>query len=134
MSDSVRPALAVGQAWSFKGAPAPTARAVIGAIDVSGGVDVIHLAIVDLPSPKELARERDVISITHMPFDRACVEASVETLLGEECPPESFAQGRANWRDAEARGEAQVFEMLLSDIIDSVYGDDERASQLETVH
>jgi len=134
MSDSVRPALAVGQAWSFKGAPAPTARAVIGAIDVSGGVDVIHLALVDLPSPKELAREREVISITHMPFDRACVEASIENLLGEECPPESFAQGRANWRDAQARGEAQVFEMLLSDIIDSVYGEDMHASEAETVH
>ena len=33
MRNAVRPKLAEGQAWSFKGAPAPNARAIIGAIE-----------------------------------------------------------------------------------------------------
>lgn len=124
MTALTRPALAAGQAWTFKGAPTPTARAVIGAIEDGDDSDIVHLALVDLPTPKELASERAVIAIAHMPITRACVEESIDQLLGEECPPESFARGRAAWRDARARGEALVFALPLSDIVESVYGED----------
>ena len=120
---NTRPALAEGQAWSFKGAPAPNARAIIGAIEKAEAGDVIHIALVDLPPPQELARERNVIAITHMPFDRARVEESVDELLGEEAPPESFAQGRARWRDACARGEGHVFDLTLGEVLESVYAE-----------
>jgi hypothetical protein len=122
MRDVARPSLAEGQAWSFKGAPAPNARAIIGAIESAEAGDVIHLALVDLPSPQEVAPERDVIAIAHMPFDRACVEASVDRLLGEESPPESFAQGCERWRDDSARGEALVFTVTLGEVLASIYG------------
>ncbi len=131
MRETARPSLAEGQAWSFKGAPAPNARAIIGAIERIEAGEVIHLALVDLPSPKELARERDVIAITHMPFDRACVEASVDRLLGEEAPPESFAQGRARWRDDRARGEALVFSVTLGEALESIYA---QSDETATVH
>jgi hypothetical protein len=132
MRDTARPSLAEGQAWSFKGAPAPNARAIIGAIErIEAGGEVIHLALVDLPSPKELARERDVIAITHMPFDRACVEASVDRLLGEESPPESFAQGRARWRDEYARGQTLVFTVTLGEALESIYAQTDEGS---TIH
>lgn len=117
-----RPQLAEGQAWSFKGSPAPNARAIIGAIERAEAGDVVHLALVDLPSPRELSAERDVIAITHMPFDRASVEASLDTLLGEEAPPASFAQGRERWHDDRARGEALVFTVTLGEALESIYG------------
>lgn len=123
MPNTARPSLAKGQAWSFKGAPAPNARAIIGAIECVDAREVIHLALVDLPSPRELACEREVIAITHMPFDRESVEASVDCLLGEEDPPESFNQGRARWRDARARGDTLVFSVTLGEAIESVYAD-----------
>jgi len=131
MLSAARPTLAEGQAWSFKGAPAPNARAIIGAIERAEAGDVVHLALVDLPTPKELADERAVIAITHMPFNRACVEASVDRLLGEEAPPESFAQGRARWRDDCDRGEALVFNMTLVEALESLYG---RAEEPLTLH
>jgi hypothetical protein len=131
MPNTARPLLAEGQAWSFKGAPAPNARAIIGAIERAEAGDVVHIALVDLPCPKELARERDVIAIAHMPFDRASVEASVEHLLGEEAPPESFAQGRARWRNDRARGEALVFNVTLVEALQSIYA---QSDSPETIH
>ncbi|MGD2131477.1 MAG: hypothetical protein PVI23_01720 [Maricaulaceae bacterium] len=131
MPNVARPALAEGQAWTFKGAPAPNARAIIGAIEAAEEGDVVHLALVDLPSPRELADEREVIAITHMPFDRASVEESVEEFLGEEAPPESFVQGRSQWRDALDRGEAFVFSLTLGEALESVYA---AADAPETLH
>jgi hypothetical protein len=122
MRNEARPSLAEGQAWSFKGSPAPNARAIIGAIERAEAGDVVHLALVDLPPPRELASERDVIAITHMPFDRASVEASLDRLLGEELPPESFAQGRERWHDDRERGEALVFTVTLGEALESIYG------------
>jgi hypothetical protein len=131
MRHQARPPLAEGQAWSFKGAPAPNARAIIGAIERAEAGDVVHLALVDLPSPRELATEREVIAITHMPFDRASVEASLDRLLGEEAPPESFAQGRARWRHDKLRGEALVFNVTLGEALQSIYS---AADEAQTVH
>jgi hypothetical protein len=125
MRHQARPPLAEGQAWSFKGAPAPNARAIIGAIERAEAGDVVHIALVDLPSPRELMTERDVIAITHMPFDRRAVEASIDRLLGEESPPESFAQGRARWRHDKLRGEALVFNVTLVEALESIYGEAE---------
>jgi hypothetical protein len=133
MPNDLRPELAKGQAWSFKGAPAPNARVIIGAIDSIEAGDVVHLALVDLPSPRELATERDVIAITHMPFDRAAVEASIDRLLGEEAPPDSFDQGFARWSVERARGEAFVFTVSLLEAVESLYGRADEPSA-PTVH
>ena len=131
MPNVARPVLAEGQAWTFKGSPAPNARAVIGAIERADGGDVVHLALVDLPPPLELASEREVIAITHMPFARDAVEESVEEFLGEETPPESFMEGRSQWRDALDRGEAFVWSLTLGEALESVYATTETP---ETIH
>jgi hypothetical protein len=114
--------LAPGQAWSFAGAPSEKARVVIGALDAVGDTDIVHVALVDVPPPPEMNLGRDAVTVSHMPFDRAAIEASLESYLGEEAAPEEFENGRADWKAALDAGEAGVFTITLAQALEAFYG------------
>ncbi len=121
MTDSHPPELAAGQTWTFAGAPNDRARVFIGALEMYGDLEVAHVALIDLPPPPNFKTDRDAVTVSHMPFDRAAVEASVDAYVGENEAPAEFESGRAEWREAVEAGEAGVFTITLAQALEAFY-------------
>jgi hypothetical protein len=90
----MKPALAEGQVWTFADAPEETARVVIrGIAPWREGGEIVHVGFHGLPS-----KGRFTGSVTHMPFDRVSVEASVDRVKDEAAPVDAgFAAALAGW-------------------------------------
>lgn len=93
---SAQTAIAEGQVWTFNDAPAESARVFIQKIEPYGDGEAVHVTIYGLPMrPRPFDG-----TIAHMPFERAALEASLDSLMDE--PPRSdlpFSGGYRTWRD-----------------------------------
>jgi hypothetical protein len=89
-------AIAEGQVWTFKNAPAETARVVIMRIEPYGDGEAVHVSIYGLPThPAPFDG-----TIAHMPFERSALEASLSTLMDETPRVDlPFSGGYRMWRD-----------------------------------
>lgn len=90
----MKPALAEGQVWTFADAPVETARVVIrGIAPWREGGEIVHVGFYGLP-----AKGRFTGRVSHMPFDRASVEASVDSLTEETVPADAdYAAALDGW-------------------------------------
>jgi hypothetical protein len=86
-----------GQVWTFRGAPAETARLVIRKIERrEGGGEAVHISLYGLPTLTGLNGE-----VSHIPFDREALEASLDTLAAEAPrEDEDFAADYREWKSA----------------------------------
>jgi hypothetical protein len=90
----MKPALAEGQVWTFADAPVESARVVIrGITPWREGGEIVHVGFHGLP-----AKGRFSGRVSHMPFDRASVEASLMALTDEVAPMDAgYAVALEGW-------------------------------------
>jgi hypothetical protein len=102
-----------GQVWTFKDAPATTARVVIQKIEPwAEGREAVHISIYGLPKFAEFTGE-----ISHMPFDRKALEASLDRLISETPRPGlDFSGGYQEWNSASGG----IFTLSISDAVKTV--------------
>jgi hypothetical protein len=94
------PVLAVGQLWSVRSDPPTSAKVIIDRIEDFNGRTAVHVTIIDVPVPADLAIPGPTTAIGHMPFDAEALRASLGTLLGSRTPPAEFEAGYQHWKAA----------------------------------
>ena len=96
------PDFASGQEWSIKSAAPTTAKVVIVRSEPWHGNVAVHISVVDVPVPQGVTGVGGTTVITHMPFDRSALAASVDRLLATGVPPPSgFEGGYKYWHGAK---------------------------------
>ncbi|SEP80969.1 hypothetical protein SAMN05216548_101544 [Faunimonas pinastri] len=88
--------IAVGQVWTFRGAPGPVTRLVIGAIQDFHSRDAVSVAFTGVPNPADA--QGGLIEIPHMPFEASALAADLLEL--EEtgaAAPAGFSEARQSW-------------------------------------
>jgi hypothetical protein len=96
------PDFAPGQEWSIKSAAPTTAKVVIARVEPWRETVAVHISIVDVPVPQGATGVGGTTVITHMPFDRSALAASVDRLLATGvAPPSGFEGGYKHWQDAK---------------------------------
>ncbi|MAN47209.1 MAG: hypothetical protein GYB49_07795 [Alphaproteobacteria bacterium] len=118
--------LAPGQVWTFQDQPVPEARLVIGKVETPwpDNPDVaVSVSIVGLPKWSMENGELVGGTIGHLPFDEATLLASLDQQMEEPTQlDESFEGGYQTWRDALDKGEAGVFTIPPSEVVNMIAG------------
>ena len=125
-SGAQRVQLAPGQVWTFQDQPMPEARLVIGEVETPwpDNSDVaVSVSIVGLPKWPMENGEMVGGTISHLPFDKATLIASLDQQMEEPTQlDESFEGGYQTWRDALDKGEAGVFTIPPSEAVNMIAG------------
>jgi len=110
-----------GQVWTFRGAPLPESRVVIGTIDRGKHHDwVFSVSIIKVPLPDLAAGGTRITDIAHVPVTKTVLDYSLLQNVGTGEPPDSFAEGYASWRSAFDAGEAGAFTIEIAAVIDAI--------------
>jgi len=108
------PDFAVGQEWSIRSLPQSTAKVVIGRIEPWRDKIVVHVALVDIPSPPIGAAETKITEIAHAPFEESALAASVGSLIATAVtPPPDFEYGYRQWKEHQGG----IFTVPISQVI-----------------
>jgi hypothetical protein len=101
--------LAEGQVWTFKNARSDEARIAIYKIEPIGSREAVHVTIYNLPKEGMFIGE-----ISHMPFERKALEASLDHLTDERAPPtDKVEEGYRTWQAANGG----IFTITVSEAI-----------------
>lgn len=106
-----------GQTWTFKDAPHPDVRIVIGKIEqIWDGKDIaVSVSIVNLRTERGNLIGQ---TISHLPFSREALQPHLVELNEVSLPLDSeFEGGYATWKAALERGEAGVFTISPAEAI-----------------
>jgi hypothetical protein len=113
---------AVGQAWTYVGAPTPDSRVVIGAIDIEPHGRIFSIGISGVLFRDKQTGNTVQNDIFHAPLDEASLDRSVIALDGvSAAPPEGFADGYAQWQHDREHEGAGFFTITVAEII-ALYG------------
>jgi hypothetical protein len=109
------PELALRQKWSIKSASPTTLKVIVDRLESWHGKTVVHVSIIDLPIPQGLPGAGGTTTITHMPFERSALAASVDRLLATGVsPPSGFEEGYKGWQNANGG----IFTISVAEAID----------------
>jgi hypothetical protein len=118
--DEQRPACRyeAGQVWTFRDAPLPQSRVVIGRLD-HGARDgwIVSVSITNVYVPDTANGGRYLTDISHAPMTVQALDASVIAQDGEGASVHDFEDGYGEWRAAFDKGEAGVFTIGAADIV-----------------
>jgi len=111
-----------GQVWTFQGAPLPKSRVVVGKIDQFAGRQdlVFSVSIIKVPIPNTAAGGIRIADISHAPVSKSVLDASLLEQVGAGEPSGSFAEGYDQWRQAYLHGDAGVFSVEISKVIEFI--------------
>jgi hypothetical protein len=111
-----------GQVWTFRGAPLPQSRVVVGKIDQYAGHHdlVFSVSIIKVPIPNTVAGGIRIADISHAPVSKSVLDASLLEEVGSGEPSGSFGEGYHQWRQAYLAGDAGVFSVEISKVIEII--------------
>jgi|ERR1700730_18483528 hypothetical protein len=111
-----------GQVWTFRGAPLPQSRVVVGKIDQYAGHHdlVFSVSIIKIPIPNTGAGGISIADISHAPVSKSVLDASLLEQVGAGEPSGSFGEGYDQWRLAYLAGDAGVFSVEISKVIEII--------------
>jgi hypothetical protein len=111
-----------GQVWTFRGAPLPQSRVVVGKIDQYAGHHdlVFSVSIIKVPIPNTGAGGIRIADISHAPVSKSVLDASLLEQVGAGEPSGSFGEGYDQWRLAYLAGDAGVFSVEISKVIEII--------------
>jgi hypothetical protein len=111
----------VGEVWTFRSAPLPESRVVIGKIDAHERFDqVFSVSIKTVPLATGAGGEIRVSDISHVPVMKSVLDTSLLEQVGIGEPSEAFAEGYGQWREAFDSGKAGVFTIEISKVIETI--------------
>jgi hypothetical protein len=91
-----------GQEWSVKSVFPTNAKVVIARVDKWKGEEAVHVSIVDIRIPGLGGGASTVITIGHVAFEKAALDASVDRLIATGVSPApSFKAGYKQWKDEQ---------------------------------
>jgi hypothetical protein len=111
-----------GQVWTFRGAPLPQSRVVVGKIDQYADHHdlVFSVSIIKVPIPNTGAGGIRIADISHAPVSKSVLDASLLEQVGAGEPSGSFGEGYDQWRLAYLAGDAGVFSVEISKVIEII--------------
>ena len=110
-----------GEVWTFRSAPLPESRVVIGKIDAHERFDqMFSVSIKTVPLATGAAGEIRVSDISHAPVTKSVLDASLLEQVGIGEPSEAFAEGYGQWREAFDSGKAGVFTIEISKVVEAI--------------
>jgi hypothetical protein len=110
-----------GGVWTFRSAPLPESRVVIGKIDAHERLDqVFSVSIKTVPLATGATGEIRVGDISHVPVTKSVLDTSLLEQVGIGEPSEAFAEGYRQWREAFDSGKAGVFTIEISKVVETV--------------
>ena len=111
-----------GQVWTFRGAPLPQSRVVVGKIDQYAGHHdlVFSVSIIKVPIPNTGAGGIRIADISHASVSKSVLDASLLEQVGAGEPSGSFGEGYDQWRLAYLAGDAGVFSVEISKVIEII--------------
>ena len=111
-----------GQVWTFRGAPLPESRVVVAKIDQYAGRDdlVFSVSIIKVPIPNTATGGIRIADISHAPVSKSVLDASLLEQVGTGEPSGSFAEGYHQWQQAYLAGDAGVFSVEISKVIEFI--------------
>jgi len=101
-ADTQRISLEVGQVWTIKDAPRPETRVVISLIEpYDSELSAVHVSMTGVGFGKSATGQTFAGEISHLPFEREALEASLDRLVGNaRIPGPEFHQGYEEWKKA----------------------------------
>jgi hypothetical protein len=111
-----------GQVWTFRGAPLPQSRVVVGKIDQHADHHdlVFSVSILNVPIPNTATGEVRIADISHAPVCKSVLDASLLEQVGAGEPSREFTEGYRQWRAAYLAGDAGVFSAEISKVIEFI--------------
>jgi len=110
-----------GEVWTFRSAPLPESRVVIGKIDAHERFDqMFSVSIKTVPLATGATGEIRVSDISHAPVTKSVLDASLLEQVGIGEPSEAFAEGYGQWREAFDSGKAGVFTIEISKVVETI--------------
>ena len=111
---------AEGQLWSYKTRPnEPDSTLLIGKVERNARLGLIyHISVLGVSVRNRRAPTGVTHELPHFPVSDATLNASCIKLIGYSEPNPQFAQGYAEWRRAFDQGNAGVFTIPVSEIVD----------------
>lgn len=111
-----------GQVWTMSGAGLTETRIVVGDVERKGHETIVHVSILNVPIPEDIAPGGRTIDLPHAPFQEDALAKSVDSLeRGGARPHDGFASGYETWTHEEDAGAysipateaiAQIFQAL----------------------
>jgi hypothetical protein len=119
------PKFAIGQTWSLKAPAAAGVRVVIGRIDFMSGHTIIHVSVLNIPTPDW--HPQRVTDISHTPIEDTALAGSVDKVMATgSAPAAHFEDGYGQWRSARGGvftvGVAQIIEMNFQAMREAMQG------------
>jgi len=110
-----------GEVWTFRSAPLPESRVVIGKIDAHERFDqMFSVSIKTVPLATGATGEIRVSDISHAQVTKSVLDASLLEQVGIGEPSEAFAEGYGQWREAFDSGKAGVFTIEISKVVETI--------------
>jgi hypothetical protein len=107
-----------GQVWTFRDAPLPDSRVIVGKVDNTERDGwVVSVCVGNVYMPDAATGERYLTHVSHTPMTAQALDASVIAQAGISTPLEGFDEAYRGWRDEYAKGEAGVFIISVAEII-----------------
>lgn len=113
---------AVGQVWNYRTRPnEEQSRVTILKMESSENDSTIfHISIEGVQLQNPIKKDSLVTKLPHLPVSRDTLEASVTTLHGTTDSLPDFSDGYRAWREAYDKGNAGIFSVPLSEVVDFV--------------
>jgi hypothetical protein len=93
------PDFAPGQVWSIKSSLPTNAKVVIGRVEAWRNNVAVHVSVIDVQIPQDLAGAGHTATVGHLPFEETALAASLDQLLatGASTTPD-FERGYQQWK------------------------------------
>ena len=107
-----------GQVWSYKDAPRPDSRAIVGKVEnIAGTGWVVSVCVTNVYLPNWQTREPELNAISHAPMTAEAMDSSVVAQTGTGEPIDGFAESYSEWRALFGKNEAGVFIITVADVV-----------------
>jgi hypothetical protein len=107
-----------GQVWTYKDAPRPDSRAIVGKVEnIAGAGWVVSVCLTNVYLPNWQTHEPELNAISHAPMTAEAMDNSVIAQSGTGEPIEAFAEGYGEWRSFFDKHEAGVFSITVAEVV-----------------
>ncbi|WP_115527089.1 MULTISPECIES: hypothetical protein [Xanthomonas] len=113
---------AEGQVWEYRSrAEEPGSTLQINRIEIEPKIgEVFHISVRDVRVKNARAPNAISTELPHSPVSRTTLESSVTTLVGQAAVNPEYLEGYTTWRTAFEEGNAGVFTIPVSEIVDVI--------------
>jgi hypothetical protein len=122
MSPAFAQDFAEGQVWSYRSRPAEEGSVLlINKIEVDPKLgQIFHISVLEVRVKNKRSPSGMTSELPHFPVSRKTLESSCVAMLRTAKPNPEYMEGYGEWRREFLKGKAGVFDIPVSQIVESI--------------